>query len=270
MATRWFSVGLSSSTVPSSICSAAETRASAISARVRASSILLRGENPGVYAGSESDNSSTPLVQQQDGYLSNIGGVVRRTPRRFHRHLNAQYRDSGTQHVRDTHLEPLWCLGSDNSESHTGIGVTAVWPRHRLVMPTGREPANIPTQRCGAVGSLAVHGEEEVTSRCPGESRKARETWFEACIEFPGEIIHLFKRPGNEVRRGRRKNARGRSRPNRRTHLFNPSLRHPVGCDLSRREDSIQRTRSNEVRPPFTETSTLRVLQQALLPARIG
>jgi hypothetical protein len=44
-----------------------------------------------------------------------------------------------------------------------GIGVTAVWPRHRLVMPTGRQPANIPTQRCGAVGSLAVCGEEEVT-----------------------------------------------------------------------------------------------------------
>jgi hypothetical protein len=32
-------------------------------------------------------------------------------------------------------------------------------------MPTGREPPNIPTQRCGAVGSLAVHGEEEVTSQ---------------------------------------------------------------------------------------------------------
>ncbi len=32
-------------------------------------------------------------------------------------------------------------------------------------MPTGRQPANIPNQRCGAdVGSLAVHGEEEVTS----------------------------------------------------------------------------------------------------------
>jgi hypothetical protein len=40
-----------------------------------------------------------------------------------------------------------------------------VWPRHRLVMPTSRQPANIPTQRCGAdVGSLAVHGEEEVTN----------------------------------------------------------------------------------------------------------
>ena len=44
-----------------------------------------------------------------------------------------------------------------------GIGVTAVWPRHRLLMPTGREPAKIPTQRCGAVGSLAVYREEEVT-----------------------------------------------------------------------------------------------------------
>ena len=67
--------------------------------------------------GRESDDPSTPIVQQQDGYVTNIGSVVRRTPRRFHRQLNARYRDSGTQHVRDTHLESLWCLGSDNSES---------------------------------------------------------------------------------------------------------------------------------------------------------
>src|SRR6056297_809387 len=60
-------------------------------------------------------------------------------------------------------LEPLWCLGQDNSESHARIGVTAVWPRHRPVMPTSRQPANIPNQRCGAVGSLAVYREEEVT-----------------------------------------------------------------------------------------------------------
>ena len=39
-----------------------------------------------------------------------------------------------------------------------------MWPRHRPVMPTGRKPANIPTQRRGAVGRLAVHGEEEVTN----------------------------------------------------------------------------------------------------------
>jgi len=45
----------------------------------------------------------------------------------------------------------------------SGIGVTAVWPRHRLVIPTSRQPANIPTQRYGAVGSLVVYGEEEVT-----------------------------------------------------------------------------------------------------------
>ncbi len=25
--------------------------------------------------------------------------------------LNAQYRDSENHYVRDTHLEPLWCLG---------------------------------------------------------------------------------------------------------------------------------------------------------------
>ena len=75
-------------------------------------SYLRRGENPAVYGGSESDNPSTPLVQQQDGCLTNIGIVVWRPPRRFHRHLNAQYRDSETQHVRDTHLEPLWCLDS--------------------------------------------------------------------------------------------------------------------------------------------------------------
>ena len=52
----------------------------------------------------------------------------------------------------------------------TGIGVTAVWPCHRPVMPTGRKPVNIPTQWCGAVGSLAVYGEEEVT----GHSRRGR------------------------------------------------------------------------------------------------
>jgi len=60
-------------------------------------------------------------------------------------------------------LEPLWCLGQDNSESHAGIGVTAVWPHHRLVMPTNRQPASISIQRCGAVGGLAGYGEEEVT-----------------------------------------------------------------------------------------------------------
>ncbi len=30
-------------------------------------------------------------------------------------------------------------------------------------MPTGRKPVNIPAQRYGAVGSLAVNGEEVVT-----------------------------------------------------------------------------------------------------------
>ena len=38
-----------------------------------------------------------------------------------------------------------------------------MWPRHRPVMPTSRQPANIPPQRCGTVGSLAVYDEEEVT-----------------------------------------------------------------------------------------------------------
>ena len=38
-----------------------------------------------------------------------------------------------------------------------------MWPRHRLVMPTSRQPANIPTQRYGAVGSPVVHDGEEVT-----------------------------------------------------------------------------------------------------------
>ena len=38
-----------------------------------------------------------------------------------------------------------------------------MWPRHRPVMLTSRQPANIPTQRHGAVGSLAVYREEEVT-----------------------------------------------------------------------------------------------------------
>jgi hypothetical protein len=47
-----------------------------------------------------------------------------------------------------------------------------VWPRHRLVMPTSRKPANIPTQRCGAVGSLAIHGEEEVTSGVASDCRR--------------------------------------------------------------------------------------------------
>ena len=44
-----------------------------------------------------------------------------------------------------------------------GIGVPAVWPRHRPVMPTSPQPVTILPQRCGAVGSLAVNGEEEVT-----------------------------------------------------------------------------------------------------------
>jgi hypothetical protein len=38
-----------------------------------------------------------------------------------------------------------------------------VWPRHRPVIPMGRQPANIPTQRCGAVGSPVVYDGEEVT-----------------------------------------------------------------------------------------------------------
>lgn len=59
-----------------------------------------------------------------------------------------------------------------NSESHAGIGVTAVWPRHRPVMPTGRKPSNISTQRCDAAGSLAVHGEKEVTQVCQLQSHR--------------------------------------------------------------------------------------------------
>jgi hypothetical protein len=54
-------------------------------------------------------------------------------------------------------LEPLWCLGQDTSESSLpGRGVPAVWPRHRVVMPTSPHPATIPPQRCGAPGRLAV------------------------------------------------------------------------------------------------------------------
>ncbi len=67
------------------------------------------------------------------------------------------------QYVRDTCSNRCGVSVRDNSESLAGIGVTAVWPRHRPVMPTNRQPANIPTQRCGAVGCLAVHAEEEVT-----------------------------------------------------------------------------------------------------------
>ena len=39
------------------------------------------------------------------------------------------------------------------------------WTRHRPVIPTGRQPATIPTQRCGAVGSLDIYAEEGVTDR---------------------------------------------------------------------------------------------------------
>ena len=36
-------------------------------------------------------------------------------------------------------------------------------PCHRLVMPASRQPANVPTQRCGAVGSPDVYDGEKVT-----------------------------------------------------------------------------------------------------------
>src|SRR6056297_2477653 len=77
------------------------------------------------------------------------------------------------------------CLGlQDNSESHAGIGVTAVWPRHRPVIPTGRQPANIPNQRCGAVGSLAVNGEEEVT---------VRRLWDVLSVSSPPLLAHFVR-----------------------------------------------------------------------------
>lgn len=81
-------------------------------------------------------------------------------------HLIGQHRDSESQHVRDTHSDR--CGVSANKitpSSLPGIGVTAVWPRHRPVMPTSRKPANIPVHWCSAVGRLAVYDEEEVT--CP-------------------------------------------------------------------------------------------------------
>jgi hypothetical protein len=127
-------------------------------------SIFLQGENPGLQAGRESDNSDTYPVLTLIRIFKWYRFVIWRTPRRSHRPVKCTI--SGLQGPECSRhpLEPLWCLGQDNSESPAGIGVTAVWPRHRPVMSTGRQPAKIPTQRCGAdVGSLAVYGEEEVT-----------------------------------------------------------------------------------------------------------
>ena len=70
-----------------------------------------------------------------------------------------------------------------------GIGVTAVWPRHRPVIPTSRQPPNIPNQRYGAVGSPVVYDGEEVTYVRPSSavghrrrvqsSHSASDDWWE-------------------------------------------------------------------------------------------
>jgi hypothetical protein len=97
-------------------------------------------------------------------------------------------------------LEPLWRLGQDTSESpYRGIGVRAVWPRRRLVMPTSRQPANIPTQRCGTVGSPVVVGRSPTAcgSFDPAPlptGRKSLNTRPEACPRDGSLAIRMSSR----------------------------------------------------------------------------
>ncbi|ERG96685.1 MAG: hypothetical protein J07HQW2_03168 [Haloquadratum walsbyi J07HQW2] len=129
-----------------------------IKSHINRLSIFLQRENPGVYAGRESDNSATNYSLTTIRICNSHRSITCHTPRRFHRPPNCTISGFRDPECSRHPLEPLWCLGEDNynSESPAGIGVTAVWlgsaigsSCRRVVTQQISHPT--PAERCGAV-----------------------------------------------------------------------------------------------------------------------